>query len=124
MDKAKQIQILQARINTLQKSKKHLSLTCYSGVCGAVWMARHNSGVPAVDAIELTNYISKMLWPKTYVDNWLARRTSISQYKKDHPDTWCGELQAYRLRWMDHMIDDFNRMIGEITHEMQNETNL
>lgn len=125
---AANIKKMQIWIALLQQAKKMLPTTYYRGVCGRVCCGAPayvaNGGITHEEAhraaASLTNYISKSLGPYGYVDDWVfSKSPAFKQFRKEKrgTPTYVTEIQQYRLKWIDHMIENFTRFIAEYEAE-------
>jgi len=99
-----------SEILRLAKTRLRLSEKCHPDksrcVCGAIWQATAKlTRQDAEKGRRVTQKISKALHPHSYISGWLIHKRKI-----DVSHIYEGNnLQVYRHRWLDHLIDVYEK---------------
>ena len=82
----------------------------YPHICNALEEAHINNEITYKALIKARSVIMRRLAPSISVADWLERNVGITHYSKysvrDHA-FWTQQLQAYRHRWVDALIKEF-----------------
>lgn len=82
----------------------------YSHICNALNEAHNNKEITYKALISTRSVIMRRLSPSVSVAEWLEKNVGVRYFSgyiaRDHK-FWSQQIQAYRHRWVDALIEEF-----------------
>jgi hypothetical protein len=114
MAKKDSIEMLEAKIEVLQRARKKIKSGEFRGICAAIYWSYYltEESKYRLAANNLRDYISKRLGNYVYLDQWLER---------DQPELSrnANSMKRYRLQWIDWMLSCLREDLASKTAKTQ-----